>query len=193
MSLVTAIPQPAPTSRPLLIRAGAVLVIALGAIGWFAKYYPAPAPALAQVPPFSLASSALEQQLQLHPGDPALLIRAADFYFDHQNYARAAEFYRRALTLRPGDPDAQTDLGIALWQQGQTDAAVQQLQFVLTRNPNHPRALDTLGLALLRGKHDAPAAIAVWQRLLDTTPHYSGRPRIEALLGAAKASSSARP
>ncbi len=181
---VTATTSPDSRASAQLIIGAFVCLLALGAIGWYAMRHPAPAPAILQLPKFD--PSSIEARLQADPKNYDLLVAAANLYFDHQDYAAATIDYRRALALRPHEVKARTNLGKALYLQGDPDGALRELQTALADDPNQPAALDLEGFIDFHSKHDPEAAIRIWEHLLATTPNYPSQQRIKALLEVAK-------
>ena len=190
MSRVTSPARPSPvttswTKTDILLFAVVFLVIA-GVIARFAIHHPAPRPTVFPIADFHQAATTLEARLQQDPRNFDLLTTLGNLNFDHQQYADAASYYRRALEIHPNDVNARTNLGTCLSLTGDPDGAIQQYQTALTYDPDSAATLDALGLVQFHAKHDPKAATATWEHLLAAHPSYSGRPRIEALLSAAK-------
>lgn len=163
-----------------------VFLVILGGIGWFALRHPSPKPTMVSGSATEASMAALQEGLHQNPNDPDRLRRIADLYFDHQQYAEAASFYRQLLAVEPNEIAVRTNLGLALWQQKDADGALRELQTVLEHDPNFAPALEAYGLVLWQAKHDSRQAVAAWKHLLATNPNYSGRSRVEAMMGAAK-------
>lgn len=69
------------------------------------------------------ALAELEQAAALDAGNPLMLVALGDEYFAKQQWPRAAESYRKAISIKPNDDSLHTKLGHALYSQGlQTEA-----------------------------------------------------------------------
>ena len=115
-----------------------------------------------------------------------LLVEQAHREFDHQHYAESAALYREAMAAGPQTLGVQTDLALALWEQGDAPGALTEVQKVLATSPDFAPALDLNGTILLRTKKDAAGAVAAWEHLLAANPGYAGRERVQMLLSATK-------
>lgn len=168
---------PLTTPQPWTLRQAVVgvagFLVALGATALYAARRPAPAARLFHAPSAFLVNGS------------DLLVRA-NLSFDHQQYAAAANLYRRALAVNPNDPNVHINLAAALRQQHDTDGALAELQTALILAPDNTLALDRLGTLQLLDHHDPQAAAITFQRLLDIAPNYPDRPRIQALLATIK-------
>jgi tetratricopeptide (TPR) repeat protein/uncharacterized caspase-like protein len=60
----------------------------------------------------------IEQAATLDPSNPVFLITLGDEYFTRQQWQRAADAFRKAVSLKPGDDALHTKLGHALYSQG---------------------------------------------------------------------------
>ncbi len=130
----------------------------------------------------------LLEQLKGKPDNAELLARLGDIYFDARSYSRAIDYYQRSLKLQPGDASTRTDMATAYWYSGNADIAIMEFQKALSFEPNKGNALFNLGIVKWQGKHDAPGAIAEWQKLLATNPNYEARSKVEDLIAQAKSS-----
>jgi tetratricopeptide (TPR) repeat protein len=80
--------------------------------------------------------------------------------------AEAIDHFQTALEISPNDPDAESNIGAALMQQGDTDRAISRLRQVVERFPSHAQAHINLGNALLQN-HETDAAVAEYQKTLE--------------------------
>ncbi|HUM07164.1 MAG TPA: tetratricopeptide repeat protein [Terriglobales bacterium] len=128
----------------------------------------------------------LLEELKKDPSDVALLARIGNLYYDAQQYPSAIEFYQRALKAKPENTDIRTDMATAYWYAGDTDTAIVELKKSLSYQPNKVNTLFNLGMVQWQGKMDVPAAVATWQKLLDTNPNFEGRAKVEELIAQAK-------
>ena len=65
--------------------------------------------------------------------------------FSHRNFRQAARHYNNALSERPGHADAMLGLGLALFENGDIEAALSQTQSLRSLHPNHAPAYLLLG------------------------------------------------
>ncbi|HWR37309.1 MAG TPA: tetratricopeptide repeat protein [Clostridia bacterium] len=122
------------------------------------------------------------RQLQQTPRDPQLLAQIGNHYFDSKDYPKAIDYYRKSLEVRPGDVDVRTDLGTALWYEGNADEALKEYEQSLRDEPNHPQTLFNVGIVKWQGKKDVQGAIETWESLLKRFPDYPERQRVEGLI-----------
>ena len=132
--------------------------------------------------PFDSSISLLLQRLSSNPNDANLLVMIGDQYYDHRDYERAVDYYRRSLTLRPENVDVRTDMGTAIWYMGNPDGAIREYETSLKLQPNHPQTLFNMGIVKWQGKHDEKAALELWKRLLSVNPTYPDRQKVEQLI-----------
>jgi tetratricopeptide (TPR) repeat protein len=132
----------------------------------------------------------LLEQLKSNPGDPVLLAKIGDAYYDTQQYSQAAQYYQKSLNGAPADVNVRSDYGTCLWYQGDADAAIAQYQKALSYDPNHPGTLFNMGMVKWQGKNDPSGAIAAWEKLLKANPDYPEKERVVELIAKAKEHSS---
>ena len=128
----------------------------------------------------------LLKQLQTTPKDPALLANLGNLYYDAQQYQDAINYYDRSLQIRPNDSNVRTDMGTAYWYLGNADRAIQEFQTVLKSEPTKANTLLNLGVVQWQGKMNTDAALAAWQKLLETNPNFEGRDKVQELMAQAK-------
>lgn len=128
----------------------------------------------------------LMQKLHSDPSNPDLLSALGNLYYDARQYPVAVDYYGRALRSKPDDAAVRTDMGTAFWFMGNADKAIVEFDKALTYVPNNPNTLFNLGMVRWKGKKDAAGATAAWQKLLETTPNYEGKSRVEQLLAEVK-------
>jgi Flp pilus assembly protein TadD len=81
-------------------------------------------------------------------------------------FAAAAAEWRKALALQPEDASAHYNLGLSLFQSGQTNPAIEQYERALQLSPDYPEAHNNLGGALSSlGRLDE--AIVQYQKAVD--------------------------
>lgn len=127
-------------------------------------------------------------QLKGNAKDLGPLVNLGNIYYDAKQYPTAIEYYQRALVIQPTDTSVRTDMATAIWYAGDTDQAIAEFQKVLTQDPDKANALYNLGIVKWRGKQDPAGAIALWQKLLATTPNYDARAQVEDLIRRVEAS-----
>jgi protein O-GlcNAc transferase len=86
--------------------------------------------------------------------------------------AEAAAELARVIEIEPR-PEAQYQLGVIAWQQGQLDRAISALRAAIAARPDYADAHYTLG-AVLKAKGDPTAAAIVLRRAVSLNPTASG-------------------
>ena len=72
--------------------------------------------------------------------DAIVPFNVAEIYFNQQNAAKAAEFYRIATEYKPDWPDAHLKLGYAYLNTGDLESATTSFQKVVEVAPDSPQA-----------------------------------------------------
>jgi cytochrome c-type biogenesis protein CcmH/NrfG len=135
----------------------------------------------------------LLQKLKSDPNNAELLANIGNVYYDTQQYPKAIEYYGRSLKVQPSNSSVRTDLATAYWYVGNPDTAIAEFQKSLTYEPTKANTLFNLGLVEWQGKMDIKAAVATWQKLLDTNPNYEGKEKVLELMAQAKQHTSVKP
>jgi len=135
----------------------------------------------------------LLERLKSDPNNAELLADVGNMYFDARQYNQAAPYYSRALQLQPRNTAVRTDLGVAYWLLGNADRAIAEFQTALETAPNQANTLFDLGVVQWQGKMDAEAALATWQKLLDTNPAFAGRDQVVQMMAQARQHVSIQP
>jgi len=135
----------------------------------------------------------LIEKLKADPNNVGLLANIGNVYYDAQQFPTAIDYYQRALKLEPPNTDVRTDMGTAYWFTGNADAAIAEFQKSLSYEPNKANTLFNLSIAEWQGKMDVAAAVAAWQKLLDTNPNYGGKDKVLELMTQAKKHSGVKP
>ena len=148
------------------------------------------------------SAQALGKAEALKPGLPGVSLYLGIDYVKRRQAARAIPYLREAVRLEPENKRAQTWLSTALWEDGQTQAALAQFRNASLRSPSDPVLLLDLGQAyhkaadeeielVLTGAKGAPLAHQVygdiykderiWQnarahyyRAIDQDPRWAG-------------------
>ena len=132
-------------------------------------------------------------QLKTDPGNPDLLAKIGNVYYDTQQFPTAIEYYQRSLKAKPGDTSVRTDMATAYWYAGNPDTAIAEFKRVLAEEPNKPNTLFNLGVVQWQGKMDVQGALATWQKLLDTNPNYEGKDKIVELMAQVRKHAGIKP
>jgi tetratricopeptide (TPR) repeat protein len=135
----------------------------------------------------------LVEKLAADPNNPELLTSIGNLYYDAQLYPTAVDYYLRALQGRPSDAAVRTDMATAYWFMGNADKAIAEFNKALNYAPKNPNTLFNLGLVKWQAKKDAAGAIADWEKLLATDPHYEARDKVEQMMAEAKKYAAANP
>lgn len=135
----------------------------------------------------------LLERLKSDPNSVDLLVNIGNSYYDAQQYPTAIEYYQRILKLQPANTDVRTDMATAYWNTGNADTAITEFRKALSYEPNKANALFNLGIVLWQGKTDANAALATWQKLLDTNPNYQGKDKVLEVMAQAKQHAGIKP
>lgn len=135
----------------------------------------------------------LLEQVKSNPNDPALLGKIGNIYYDVQDYVTAIAYYQRALKAQPSNADVRTDLATAYWYTGNPDSAIQEFNKALSYQPNKANTLFNLGVVQWQGKMDIKSAVATWQKLLATNPHYENKEKVQQLIAEAEKHTNVKP
>ncbi len=135
----------------------------------------------------------LMAKLKTNPKDAQTLEEVGNLYYDAQQFPTAVQFYNQALEIEPKNVNVRTDLGTAYLYMNDPDRAIKELETALKENPKHGQAMFNLGMAQWRAKGDAKAAIATWEKLLQTVPDFPQRADVEQVLAQAKKHMNMKP
>jgi tetratricopeptide (TPR) repeat protein len=125
-------------------------------------------------------------ELEKKPKDAALLNQTALTYKAAHQFKLAAEYFKKSLEVDPNNVAVRADYASCLYYTGNVDGAIAQLQKSLTYDPKHIGTLFNLGMIEWKGKGDAEAAIATWEKLLKLNPDLPQKDQIEHLIETAK-------
>lgn len=132
------------------------------------------------------AVSPLLADLKQNPDDFDAIVKAANLYYDGQQYSDAVKFYERALNLQPQNVDVITDLGTSFWYTGDADKAIAEFQTALKYQPGRASTLFNLGMVRWQGKKDPHGAVQAWEELLRKNPEFPDRQKLEEFIERAK-------
>lgn len=97
------------------------------------------------------------------------LVAFGNNFMDGQNFAMAAECYRRALTLDPSSNDVRTDYGACLHGMGLPERAIEEFRKVVGVNPKHVIATFNLGI-VYNQLNQKDSARWYYQKVLELSP-----------------------
>ena len=101
------------------------------------------------------------------------IVDAASGLMTRGEFTAAAVEWAKALALQPEDASAHYNLGLALFQSGQTVRAIQEYESALQFSPDYPEAHNNLGSALSSlGRLDE--AVVQFQKAVDLDPTRAG-------------------
>ena len=132
-------------------------------------------------------------KLKTNPKDADTLAQVGNLYYDAQQFPTAVQYYSQALDIDPKNAGVRTDMGTAYLYMNDADRAIREFEAALKDNPKHGQALFNLGMAQWRGKGDAPAAIATWEKLVKTVPDFPQRADVEQMIAQAKKHMNMKP
>lgn len=93
-----------------------------------------------------------------------------NFYYDHQNWAKAIEHYQSAIRQGSDDADIRTDLGNAYRFAGRPDDALVQYNLAQKMSPTHEFSLFNQGGLFLEDFNQPGRAVEIWQEYLTRFP-----------------------
>lgn len=110
---------------------------------------------------YQAAAAELAPLQHEYPDDYAVALQLAWLRYQAQDYAAAADDYRRAEAISRGSEEARLGLGWSLLQQGSADEAARLFRAILAGSPDHERAREGLALAEERIRIGEPATSSV--------------------------------
>jgi tetratricopeptide (TPR) repeat protein len=152
---------------------------------------PPPGPGAGQVTPEQLKHMAdtkaapLLASLPARPRDTALLTQVGDIYYETQQFQDARKYYEQAVAVKE-TPDSLTQLSNTYHYLGENDKAMAALNRALAIDPNWADALFNLGMLEWQVKARPDAAIALWEKLLQTNPNHPHRAQVEQMIERAR-------
>lgn len=132
-------------------------------------------------------------RLKLEPANAELLAQLGNVYYDAQQFPTAVNYYQQSLKVKPDDSSVRTDMATAYWYLGNADTAIVEFNRALAYEPNKPNALFNLGVVEWQGKMNVDAALAAWQKLLDSNPNYENKAKLLELMAQVKKHSGLKP
>jgi cytochrome c-type biogenesis protein CcmH/NrfG len=131
-------------------------------------------------------ADALIAKSKAEPGNAQLLNQIGIVYRSAHQFKEAETYFQKSLEINPKNADARTDLASCLYYEGDADGAITELEKALKADPKHAGALMNLGIIQWKGKNDAAAAVASWEKLLKLNPKFPKRQEVERLISEAK-------
>ncbi len=127
------------------------------------------------------AEKILKRANSLNDKDYEVIVALGHFNFDlglfksdNERFAKAREYYQKALTAKPNDVDVRTDYAITFYLQNPPDydKAIAEFNKSLKENPKHEKTLEFLTQSLLKqGKtKEAETVLAKLSELNPNTP-----------------------
>ena len=127
-------------------------------------------------------------ELEKKPKDPALLNKMALTYKAAHQFDKAAEYFKKSLDIDPKNVAVRDDYASCLYYLGDADGALVQLNKSLAYNPKHPGTLYNIGMIEWKGKGDANAAVAAWERMIKLNPTLPQKEQIQHMIDMVKQS-----
>jgi tetratricopeptide (TPR) repeat protein len=128
----------------------------------------------------------MENAAAQNPTDKTLPLKLADFLYDKHLYPLAIEWYQKALALDPKNTDARTDMGTALYYNGQPQDAILQYRRALEIDPAHEQTMFNMMVVDIEGTHNLREAEHYYEVLDRKNPNYPGLSQMKAELDAAR-------
>src|SRR5260221_12374011 len=120
----------------------------------------------------------------LAPSQSAVVL--GNWYFDHHEWAKATEQYRKAISLGLDNADIRSDLGSALRFSTQLEAAAAEYETAQRENPEHENSLFNLATLYLQSLNRPDRAVAVLEQFKARFPRTGAIPRVDDLLEEAR-------
>lgn len=127
----------------------------------------------------------LEALLEKTPNDPDLLLKNANFSFNHQSFGKSATLLRRYLEIKPDDWKVKAQLASALTFTNQLDEAIAILRQVIAHDPKTFHGYAYLAIALSQ-QGEREAAISAGDTALTLAPSAEARDRFAKFLATIK-------
>jgi tetratricopeptide (TPR) repeat protein len=132
----------------------------------------------------SREKDALPDVSMLTPSQSAVIL--GNWYFDHHEWAKATEQYRKAVSLGLDNADIRSDLGSALRFNNQPEAAAAEYETAQRENPEHENSLFNLATLYLQSLNQPDRAVAVLEQFKARFPRSGAIPRVDELLEEAR-------
>lgn len=126
--------------------------------------------------------ASLKAQLNNNPNHVDTAVQLGNLYYDYGDPCYAIVYYQHALSLNNELPGVKTDLGTMYWKNGDIALAERSFREVIRQYPGFGNAYINLGSLLLRGKHQAKEACALWKELIERFPDHPAAGRARQLM-----------
>jgi tetratricopeptide (TPR) repeat protein len=120
-------------------------------------------------------------------------VTLGNWYFDHHDWAKATEQYRKALRLGLDNADVRSDLGSALRFNNQPEAAAAEYEIAQQENPGHENSLFNLAALYLQSLDQPERAVTLLEQFKTRFPRSGAIPRVDELLQEARKRGSNSP
>jgi tetratricopeptide (TPR) repeat protein len=120
-------------------------------------------------------------------------VTLGNWYFDHHDWTKATEQYRKALRLGLDNADVRSDLGSALRFNNQPEAAAAEYEIAQQENPGHENSLFNLAALYLQSLNQPERAVALLEQFKTRFPRSGAIPRVDELLQEARKRGSNSP
>ena len=121
-------------------------------------------------------------------GDVRIAMNEGKQAFAQQDFPKAIDSFKKALSADPNNPEAHAYMGFILIQAGHGDGALMAFDRALSIAPNFPMALWGRGTVLYQDKKDYAGAREIFERLLTIVPPGDERNEIAKVLAEIPAS-----
>ncbi|MFH1138529.1 MAG: tetratricopeptide repeat protein [Pseudomonadota bacterium] len=111
-----------------------------------------------------------QKKIEAAPTNPAPCVEAGNFLFDHELFAQAIDYYRKAVDLGGGTADVLTDMGICYRKLGKPDQAVDYFRQAWKLDQRHENSALNLGIVLFHDLQDKKGALEAWRGYLALNP-----------------------
>lgn len=127
----------------------------------------------------------LKTYLNNNPEHVETAVELGNLYYDYGDPCYAIVYYQHALSLNKELPGVKTDLGTMYWKNGDIALAERAFREVILHFPDFGNAYINLGSLLLRSKHQAREACAIWKELIERYPHHPAAGKARQLITSA--------
>jgi len=124
-------------------------------------------------------------ELQKHPKDAGLLAKIGSTYFAAHQFQSAQQYYEQSLAAKQ-DPSVLNELALCYYSLGDVDKAIVTLNRGLKIDPNNGKILFNLGMLQWYGRSDPKAAVAAWEKFVQTNPNDPRRAQAEQMIARAR-------
>ncbi len=112
----------------------------------------------------------LKRKLRENPDDARLVAYIGDLYFDRRQFAKAIDYYKRAIELNPDDVDSYNDLGLSNHYLGNSVEGLRFVEEGIKKNPYYQRIWLTKGFILAFGMGNLEKAREAWEKAVAIDP-----------------------